>query len=239
MNQIDAAFVKAFLENWQQKNETIELDTIAAHPTTIALNGAEIPQTAQVNSRYGRFLYHLVKQFKPQKVLEIGMANGVSSAYIASAMATYQPESGNHTIIDPFQSTDWQGAGKHLLQRLHLDRYTQLIEHYSIHAVTQLEDAGKRFDFAFIDGNHCLDYTLADVIVADRVLNIGGLIALDDSMAYGVNIAIPYLDQHRPNLRRILLDPPAIHWLREKWFKRRRITIYQKIAEDTRGADTI
>lgn len=237
--QLDPTFIREFLDLWENGTETEALDAIAAAPTTIAETGEEIPQQAQVNSRYGRFLYFLVKQFKPQRVLEIGMANGISSAYIASAMATYQPEGGRHTIIDPFQSSDWQGAGRHLLRRLELDTYVKVIENYSTHAVTDLEQEGETFDFVFIDGNHCLDYTLADVVVTDRVLEVGGLMALDDSMAYGVNLAIPYLDAHRHNLNRILLDSPMAHWMREKLFKRRRITIYQKIAQDTRGADTL
>lgn len=239
MQELNEAWIRQFLDSWQNGQETGDLDTVAAAPTTVAEDGSEIPQRAQVNARYGRFLYYLVKQFQPSRILEIGMANGISSAYIAKAQAGYAGEGATHTIIDPFQSSDWQGAGRQTLKRLELDRFARVIEDFSIHAVPQLEKAGERFDFAFIDGNHCLDYTLADVLVCDRVLNIGGLIALDDSMAYGVNLAVPYLDQHRHNLKRIRFDSPMAHWLREHVLKRRRITLYQKIAEDTRGADTI
>lgn len=239
MNGHNDDWVRDFLARWQSGNETADIDAIAAAPTTLSEQGEVIAQRAQVNVRYGKFLYYLVQQLKPQRILEIGMANGISSAYIAKAQNGYLAEGGRHLICDPFQSSDWQGAGRHLLRRLELDRFVHLVEDFSIRAVPALEGSEARFDFAFIDGNHCLDYTLADVIVCDRMLNVGGYLALDDSMAYGVDLAIPYLDRHRPNLRRVLLDPPAAHWLREKLFKRRRITLYQKIAEDRRGADAI
>lgn len=237
--RIDEAWTKALLDAWEQGQDTREIDEIASSPTTLSEHGETIPQQAQVNVRYGRFLYHLVRAFRPRRILEIGMANGISSAYMAAAQKRNALSDCSHVIIDPFQSSDWKGAGRHLLHRINLDEYANIIEDFSIHAIPKLEKKGESFDLAFIDGNHCLDYTLADVLMCDRVLATGGLLALDDSMAYGVKLAIPYLDRHRPNLRRIRFDPPMVHWLREHVFKRRRITLYQKIDIDRRGADGI
>jgi len=233
-------FVQTLVARWQQQDTaTREIDELASSPTTINAAGEVILQQAQVNVRYGRFLYTLVSMLKPARVLEIGMANGVSSAYIAKAMSNYADEQSQHVIIDPFQSSDWQGAGRHLLHRLSLDHYAHIIEDYSFHAVPNLGQENRRFDFVFIDGNHCMDYTLSDILVCARVLDIGGVIALDDAMAYGVKLAIPYVDQYRPDLQRVLLDAPMAHWFREHFFKRRRMALYEKVAGDTRGADTI
>ncbi len=236
---IDQRWMAELEAAWRAPSETQELDAIATSPTTENIRGETIPQEAQVNARYGRLLYHLVKKFRPRRILEIGMANGISSAYMALAQSRHVRGDCTHVAIDPFQSDDWQGAGLHLLRRLQLDRNLRLIEDFSIHAVPSLEKQGERFDLAFIDGNHCLDYTLADVLICDRVLETGGILALDDSMAYGVKLAVPYLDRHRPNLRRLRFDSPLVHWLREHVFKRRRITLYQKVDDDRRGADGV
>lgn len=235
--RFDRDLARQFLDAWRTQNGTAEIDAATSSPTTVSAEGREVEMRWQINARYGRFLYTLVQLFRPRRILEIGMANGISSAYLAKAQRGYLNGPGAHVAIDPFETTDWAGAGVALLQRLGLDGNVRLIEDYSIRAVPALEAAGERFDFVFIDGNHCLDYTLADVLVCDRVLDLGGLMVLDDSTDYGVRLAVPYLDRYRVNLTRVRLDSPPVHWLREHLFKRRRLTIYQKNAEDTRGVE--
>lgn len=39
---------------------------------------------------------------------------------------------------------------------------------------------GERFDFVFIDGRHLFDCVLVDFFYVDRLLEIGGYLALDD-----------------------------------------------------------
>ena len=236
--QFDRPTVRRFIDAWKNHSETPDLDKIASSATTLTEDGAEVPQSWQLNVRYCRFLFQLVKLARPKRVLEIGMANGISSSYIARARSTgtHEPNGSAHVIIDPFQTTDWHGAGRALLHRLNLDSDTDVIEDYSLHAVPELERRGERFDFVFIDGNHCLDYVLSDVLVCDRVLNVGGLMALDDSKGFGVRFAIPYLDRYRTNLQRIRLDGATTHWIRERFNKRRRVTIYRKQSEDERSA---
>jgi len=231
--------IRRFLDAWTNHAETPELDGIAVSPTATSEDGREIPQRWQLNVRYAHFLYQLVKVLQPARVLEIGMAHGISSAYIAAARRLYAGESPQqaHVIVDPFQTSDWQGAGRALLKRLGLDAGVEIIEDLSVHAVPALEKRGDRFDFVFIDGNHCLDYTLADVLVCDRVLRTGGFLAMDDSRGFGVKFAVPYLDKYRLNLSRIRFDNPAGHRIREWFNRRRRITVYQKNSEDDRGAE--
>lgn len=232
----DRAFARKFLSTWSRAEDTDEIDRITNSPTTVSRDGQELQMRWHVIPRYGRFLFTLVKMFRPRRILEVGMANGVSCAYIAKAQLSYLQEDGAHVIIDPFQSTQWRDAGRAMLERLGLDRNIQVIEDYSIRAIPVLEKQGHWFDLAFIDGNHCLDYTLADVLVSDRVVRIGGLIVLDDSMGFGVRMAVPYLDRYRVNLTRIRFDNWLVHWWREHISGRRRMTVYQKNSEDVRGA---
>jgi predicted O-methyltransferase YrrM len=226
-----------FLAAWENCRETGLLDDIAQGATTLSGEDEVITLKSQVNARYARFLYVFVKLFQPKRILEVGMANGISSAYMATAQSGYLKKKDAHVIIDPFQSTQWSRAGIALLRRLNLHENIRVIEAYSYRAVPLLEREGERFDMAFIDGNHCLDYTLTDVLTADRVLEIGGLLLLDDSSAFGVKHAVKYVDKYRHNLKRIMFDNPVFHALREMTNKRRRITVYQKIAEDERGPD--
>ena len=237
MKSLDNHFVREFLRRWKDCVETENLDKIASNSTTLTDDGQKIELKWHVNTRYARFLYVLVRMFEPEKILEIGMANGISSAYIAKAQNLYAQKKHTHVIVDPYQFSQWHNAGKALLKRLDLYHNVKVIEDYSLSAIPNLEKDGWKFDFAFLDGNHCLDYTLSDLVTTDRVLNIGGLIALDDSSDFGVKFAVKYIDKYRNNLKRIRLDNRLVHFYREMTHKRRRITIYQKIAEDDRGAE--
>jgi predicted O-methyltransferase YrrM len=239
MKAFDEKLVAQFLASWRSCKETEDLDQLAAAKTTLAEGGTSIALQCQINARYGRFLYVLVRMFRPARIIEIGMANGISSAYIAKAQNTYEKALNAHTIIDPFQSTQWRNAGKALLKRLDLYHNVKVMEDYSYRAVPELEKGGETFHFAFIDGNHCLDYTLSDLLLADRVLHVGGLIVLDDSTDFGVKPAVRYLDRYRHNLKRIRFDAPLAHFFREVTNRRRRLTVYQKVGEDERGADGI
>jgi predicted O-methyltransferase YrrM len=237
----DAFLRRDFLLAWGRHNETPELDRIADSPTTFSEDGEEIAQEAQVNVRYAHFVYQLVKLSRPVHVLEIGMANGISSAFIAKARRGYagECETQSHVIVDPFQASEWKGAGRALLKRLNLETGVEILEDYSYSAVPLLEKQGYAFDFVFIDGNHCMDYTLADVLLADRVLKVGGILTIDDSTDFGVKLAVPYLDRYRTNLTRIRFDGCLSHWLRERFNRRRRVTVYQKNSVDRRGADGV
>jgi predicted O-methyltransferase YrrM len=237
----DRVLLSDFLVAWERHNETPLLDRIAYSRITVSEDGEEIPQNAQINLRYAHFLYQLVKLCRPVHVLEIGMANGVSSAFIAKARRSYagEEERQAHIIVDPFQSSEWKGAGRALLGRLGLETGVEIFEGYSYSVVPFLEKRGDVFDFVFIDGNHCMDYTLADVLLADRVLKVGGIITIDDSTDFGVKMAVPYLDKYRLNLTRVRFDGCVSHWIRERFNKRRRVTVYQKNSPDQRGADGI
>lgn len=229
---LDAERVREFLHLWEHGDAPNDLDA--------AMRGSEISRTAGVSPRYCRFLYTLVARFKPRRILEVGFANGISTAYMAAALKTYQPDTGgNYVVLDPFQESQWHNAGRKLLDHLELESRVRVVEEPSHQAIPRLEAEGERFDLVFLDGNHCLDYVLADVMTSDRVLNVGGLLVLDDSIDFGVALAIPYLDRYRSNLRRIRFDNPLVHWLREHVIKRRRLTLYQKTSEDQRGADGV
>jgi predicted O-methyltransferase YrrM len=123
------------------------------------------------------------------------MANGISSLFIASALQANG--TGRHFAIDPFQSSDWDRMGLELLKIAGLDSWVEVIEKPSHQALPQLEQAGVRAQFIFIDGSHLFDYVMTDFLCADRVLDVGGLIAFDDSDWPAIESAIRYIIANR------------------------------------------
>ncbi len=127
----------------------------------------------------GELLYSLVRHLCPDVSLEIGLANGVSALYIAKALL--DNGRGRHLAIDPFQSSNWDEAGLVTLERSGLDSIVSLDPRPSHWALPDLEKQGLRVQFAFVDGSHLFDYVMTDFLGVDRLLDVGGLVAFDDS----------------------------------------------------------
>ena len=138
----------------------------------------------------GDYLYSLIRHYRPTTTVEVGMANGISTLFIASALRNNGE--GSHIAIDPFQHSDWHGAGIELIRQAGLADRVRLIEKPSHVALPELEREGLRAGVVFIDGAHLLDYAMADFLCSDRLLEVGGLLAFDDSDWPAVGPVIRY-----------------------------------------------
>jgi hypothetical protein len=78
-----------------------------------------------------------------------------------------------------------------------LDSLVQVCEAFSHQALPELERSGVRAQFAFIDGAHLFDYAITDFLCLDRMLEIGGLVAFDDSDWPAIRQAIRFVLANR------------------------------------------
>jgi len=143
-----------------------------------------VPIPSGISNEKGQFLHELVCQLDPTISLEVGLAYGISAVYICAAL---QIRLGTrHIAIDPYQYRDPygrapEGAGIENLQQAGFGEIVELIEKPSYQALPALEADGTQIDFAFIDGWHTFDFTLVDFFYIDRMLRVGGIVALDDA----------------------------------------------------------
>ncbi|HSU66209.1 MAG TPA: class I SAM-dependent methyltransferase [Tepidisphaeraceae bacterium] len=130
----------------------------------------------------GELLSRLIAERKPKVSLEVGLAFGISALFICEAMkaATAEPR---HIVIDPAQHAEayWKGAGLANLDRAGYRQFVEFIEKPSQIALPELVAAGRRIDFAFIDGEHTFDHVLVDFFFVDQLLNTGGVVVFDDT----------------------------------------------------------
>lgn len=152
-------------------------------------NGDIVKFTSAIDIEEATFITSLIAQHKPQKTIEIGCAEGGSSLTIMSAIANGK---GKHTIVDPFQTTYWESKGINLLKYFGFNNYT-LIEKGSEIALPSLMERSEKFDFAFIDGYHTFDHTLLDAFYLIKMLNVGGILVIDDVQMPAVNKCVRYL----------------------------------------------
>jgi len=150
---------------------------------------------SEIDREEGEFLVHIIRD-NPSlvKTLEIGCGYGLSSLFICSAL---QGRNGvSHTIIDPFQNTEWDGVGIRNLEEAGFS-FFDLIEIKSEFALPQLlEKLEGQFDFIFIDGWHTFDHTLLDCFYATRLLRVGGYLAIDDISFPSIRRVVDFLSNY-------------------------------------------
>jgi predicted O-methyltransferase YrrM len=184
----------------------------------VNLDNQIIKINSAIKSQEGKFISDTIQHYQFKNCLEIGFAFGISAMYILSSSETTKLIS-----IDPFQSTQWNNNGKKLIQELDLHKRHTCVEEKSYLALPKLLMKHQTFDFIFIDGWHTFDYTIVDFFYAFLLLNVGGIIIIDDALHKGVNKCIKYLETNYINCRK--LKSPST------------IACFKKIKEDTRDWD--
>jgi predicted O-methyltransferase YrrM len=212
-----------YMEKSLQPTKAIQ--TIYASGKVKTETGEVKKLTAAVDPYEGYFLYSVIKENKFKNVLEIGMANGMSALYICSALKeisktpdravspkTFSPkdkELSPHLIsIDPFQKDQWENTGLQTLRTARLLKYHTLIEEVDYLALPKLlrevdQNKVSKFDLILIDGNHLFDYTVLDFFYTVKLLNIGGMIVLDDIRHKNTGKAYKYIKTNYKNLQEI------------------------------------
>jgi predicted O-methyltransferase YrrM len=143
----------------------------------------------------GEFLSSIIREDTGiASTLEIGCAYGLSSLHIC--MATQGRAGVSHTMIDPFQNTQWDGVGVINLEKAGIE-YFELVEQKSEFALPRLLDEKEsQFDLIFVDGWHTFDHTLVDCFYANRLLRVGGYLVIDDVSLQSVRRVANYFSNY-------------------------------------------
>lgn len=164
--------------------------------TTRDRAGEQISIHSNIPLMFAEVLYQAVLEQQPVLAIEVGMAFGVSSLAILTALSKL---GGNRQLIsiDPFQSTDWRGCGLAAVERSGFQELHQLFEEPDYLVLPRLLATKRRIDFAYIDGWHTFDYTLLDFWYVDKMMQAGGVIAFNDCQMPAVEKVINCMLSHR------------------------------------------
>ncbi|KAJ8612430.1 hypothetical protein CTAYLR_006582 [Chrysophaeum taylorii] len=160
-----------------------------------------------VNPAEGMHIYNCVRTNSLTSTLEVGCAMGTSALYICQAMK--DGAGGVHVAIDPNQDTQYKSIARANISRAGLDDHFELIRETSYAAMPHLLRNGRKFHLIFIDGWHTFDYTLMDFFFADLLLQVNGLILLDDINHKGVQKCLKYVRTNWPHYEYVADTPAA------------------------------
>jgi predicted O-methyltransferase YrrM len=130
-----------------------------------------------------RFIQQTMRERKPERTLEVGLAFGASTLVFCSEHQRLGHKAAQqHVAIDPYQPyPPYDEAGVYAVERADLAGYLDYRAEFSEFVLPRLLATHQRFDFIYIDGSHLFENVFIDSFYAARLLNDGGWMALDDS----------------------------------------------------------
>jgi len=145
--------------------------------------------SADICRRYADLIVHQ----NVTRVLEIGTLFGFSTLFLADALThtnwhldTIDIRYAKRAWIDGQEIEDIHEVAERLVDEAELNDRVTFHAGDSNTLLAQLIAAARKFDFALIDGNHHFQVALLDLIGADRMLEVGGYMAIDD---VGANVS--------------------------------------------------
>lgn len=159
-------------------------------------DGSVVPLDSEISIAEGAALQGFIRARRPRVTLEVGCAFGVSTLFICEALAEVGGH--KHIVIDPDQEHGWKGIGLYNAERAGFRSLVEFHGESSYRVLPVLEATGERVGVALIDGWHTFDYAMVDFFFVDRLLDVEGILVLDDTAAYpAIRKLARYIATHR------------------------------------------
>lgn len=159
------------------------------------VNSKEVKVTGGIIERHIKALFNMIRQHRPQIVLEIGMGFGISTLTILNAIRA----NGNNAMlwtIEPDQGA-MRDTALEAIEDQELSAFHQLINEPDYVALPKLLQDDAKIEFAYIDGCHIFDYVMIDMFYVDKLLQVGGIIGFNDCGWRGVDKTIRFMNKFR------------------------------------------
>ena len=214
-----------------------ELAELVRSRRIVGKNGKVFEQLAALSSRNNLLtLRHLMLTLNPERTLEIGLGFGGSALMFASTHRDLRhAPCGQHTSVDPFQTTVWDSSAILLLERAGLEEYVDVRSSSSALDLPRMLQQSERFELAYIDGSHLFEDVFVDAYFVIRLLVEGGVVAFDDSANPHIAKVIAFirsslapgieeldLSEHRPS------GSSGIIYRAARWFGKVQLTAFRK-----------
>jgi predicted O-methyltransferase YrrM len=146
----------------------------------------------------GLSLREWVRKERARSTFETGLGFGISTLFICEGLLANGPE-GRHLATDPYQfkglpghQTTYVGVGLEILEDAGVRDLVEFHAAESQIVLPRLLAEGRRFDLAFLDGNHRFEGVFLDLVYAGRLLKEGGIVFVDDTQLPGVRRAVDF-----------------------------------------------
>jgi predicted O-methyltransferase YrrM len=139
----------------------------------------------------GAALREWVRRERAERTIETGLGYAISTLFICEALLENGP-GGGHVAIDPRLPNSHVDAGLRTLNDAGVRELVEFHQEGSETALPRLLAEGKRFDLAFLDGNHRFEGVFLDLIYAGRLLQDERVVFVDDHQLPAVRRAVRF-----------------------------------------------
>ena len=149
------------------------LRRVLAEGLAFAPDGTRVPLHSNISLEEAELLYRVLRQVRPSRTLEIGLAQGISALAILQALE--DNGTGRHWVLDPFQHR-FGNVGLAMIGRAGLAGRLEFHARFAEDVIPALGPV----EFAFIDASHLFDLTMTEFVLIDKKLAVGGVVGLHD-----------------------------------------------------------
>ncbi|MCZ6785385.1 MAG: class I SAM-dependent methyltransferase [Proteobacteria bacterium] len=149
-------------------------------------------RTVSISPREGEALSEWVVRENASRTIEIGLAYGFSALYLCDGLIRSGDPAARHVVLDPFQAGRFANCGLQVLEEAGVSSLFEYHDQMSQLALPAFLEEGRRFDLAFVDGNHRFDAVFLDLFYLGRLLPRGGVVLVDDYNLPGIRRAVSF-----------------------------------------------
>lgn len=223
-----------------------ELDTLLRSRRTVGRSGRVFDGLGALSTAHNlEVLRSLMLEREPQQTLEVGLSFGGSALTIAASHRDLgRPAAAQHTALDPYQHSVWDGAAEVLLQSAGLAGYVDVRRQYSAVALAQLLDQQRTFDLIYVDGSHLFEDVFVDAYFGFRLLSNTGLILFDDCTTEHVAKVLSFVATNWPawvdeiDLSKYRADGRSWRYQAGRRLGKVQLRAFRRIASETRAWDS-
>jgi predicted O-methyltransferase YrrM len=139
----------------------------------------------------GAALRECVRREGARRTLETGLGFAVSTLFICEGLLANGPEA-RHVAIDPRLPNSHVDAGLRTLEEAGVRDVVEFHAERSELVLPRLLAEGRRFDLAFVDGNHRFEGVFLDLVYCGRLLGPGAVVFVDDMQLPAVRRATAF-----------------------------------------------
>jgi predicted O-methyltransferase YrrM len=158
------------------------IERLVGDGTAVARSDGSVHQLfpVAVSAAEGAALRRWVTREGASRTIEIGLGYGVSALFACEGLLSNAVPSARHLAVDPHQATRFANCGLQFLEEAGVARLVEYHAEESQIALPRFQGEGRRFDLAFVDGNHRFDGVFLDLVYLGRLLRPGGIVFVDD-----------------------------------------------------------
>lgn len=149
-------------------------------------------RSVSISAAEGEALTRWVVREGAVETIEIGLAFGVSALHICAGLTQSGNPAARHVVLDPFQARSFSDRGLEALEEAGVSSLVEFHAETSQIALPAFLREGRRFDLAFVDGNHRFDNVFVDLFYLGRLVRRGGVLFVDDYDLPGTRRAVSF-----------------------------------------------